>query len=85
MYSDKISNTLPPEIVKLRARNDPNGVFAQIPAGTTYSDGFRNVTNLQLYSAINYTAGLIRQHLGESKTARKHMSLYWNDSNVTKW
>ncbi|EDU49070.1 ochratoxin A non-ribosomal peptide synthetase [Pyrenophora tritici-repentis Pt-1C-BFP] len=67
MYADRITDTLAPEIVKLRARNDPNGVFAQIPAGTTYSDGFRSITNLQLYNAINYTAGLIRQRFGESK------------------
>lgn len=67
MYSDRISNTLPPEIVRLRAQEDPSGIFAQFPAGTAYSDGFRNVTNLQLHNAINLTAGLIRQNLGESK------------------
>lgn len=68
MFSDRISNTLPPEIVRLRAQDDPHGVFAQVPAGTAYSDGFRNVTNLQLHNAVNFTAALIRKYLGESKT-----------------
>jgi acyl-coenzyme A synthetase/AMP-(fatty) acid ligase len=61
-------STLLPDVIKQNAQTDPHGVFAQVPAGTAYTDGFRNITKLQLHNAVNYTASLIKQHMGESKT-----------------
>jgi hypothetical protein len=61
-------STLLPDVVKQNGQTDPHGVFAQVPAGTAYTDGFRNITKLQLHNAVNYTASLIKQHMGESKT-----------------
>jgi hypothetical protein len=68
MVSTSVTSTLLPNLIKQNAQTDPHGVWAQVPAGTVYADGFRNITNLQLYNAINYTASLIKQNMGESKT-----------------
>jgi hypothetical protein len=68
MVSTSVTSTLLPSLIKQNAQTDPYGVWAQVPAGTVYADGFRDITNLQLHNAINYTASLIKQNMGESKT-----------------
>jgi hypothetical protein len=61
------SSILLPHIIKQNAQTDPSGVFARIPAGAKYSDGYKDVTKLQLDNAVNHTASLIKQNLGDSK------------------
>ena len=68
MVSTSLLSTLLPDLIKQNAQTDPHGVWAQVPAGTTYADGFKDITKLQLYNAVNYTASLIKQNMGESKT-----------------
>jgi ABC-type phosphate/phosphonate transport system substrate-binding protein len=68
MVSTSQASTLLPHVVQQNAQADPDGIFAQVPAGASYADGFRNITNLQLHHAVNYTAFLIKQNLGGSKT-----------------
>jgi hypothetical protein len=68
MVSTSLSTILLPDLIKQNAQTDPHGVWAQVPAGTTYVDGFRDITKLQLHNAVNYTASLIKQNMGESKT-----------------
>jgi hypothetical protein len=67
MSATEKSSVLLPHLIKQNAQIDPDAVFAQIPAGTKYTDGYQNVTNLQLDNAINHTAFLIKKILGESK------------------
>src|ERR1700712_4521117 len=61
------SSILLPHIIKQNAGTDPSGVFARIPIGTKYSDGYKDVTNLQFEQAIDHTASLISQNLGHSE------------------
>ncbi|KAF2203122.1 ochratoxin A non-ribosomal peptide synthetase [Delitschia confertaspora ATCC 74209] len=61
------SSILLPHIIHHNAQSDPNGIFAQIPAGPKYTDGYKTVTKLQFHNAINHTASLIKQNLGDSK------------------
>ena len=67
MTTTENASILLPHIIKRNAQNDPSGVFAQIPAGPEYAAGFKNVTKLQFENAINHTASLINNFLGESK------------------
>ncbi|KAF1940667.1 ochratoxin A non-ribosomal peptide synthetase [Clathrospora elynae] len=62
------SSILLPNIVKQNAQADPHGTFARVPAGTAYTDGFVDVTKLQLHNAVNFTASLIKRCLGDSTT-----------------
>jgi hypothetical protein len=67
LIADDKSSILLPHIIEQNARADPNGVFARIPAGSKYTDGYRDVTKLQLHNAVNYTASLLKRNLGESQ------------------
>jgi hypothetical protein len=67
LIPDEKSFVLLPHVIKQNAQTDPHGVFARIPAGSKYTDGYRDVTKLQLHKAVNHTASLLRQNLGESK------------------
>lgn len=55
-----------PELVDERARKSPEGVFARIPIGPAYTDGFKDVTNAQLNNAIKYAAALLFSRYGRS-------------------
>jgi hypothetical protein len=68
MVSTRQASTLLPDVIQNNAQADPHGIFAQVPADTSYAGGFRNITKLQLHHAVNYTASLIKKNLGESKT-----------------
>jgi hypothetical protein len=67
MSDTEKSSILLPHIIKKHAQADPSGVFARVPAGTKYTDGYRDVSKLQFKEAVDHTALLIRQTLGESK------------------
>lgn len=62
------SSMLLPEIIRENAKSDPSGVFASIPLGTKYTDGYRDVTKLQFYNAVSHTASLLIQSLGRSES-----------------
>jgi len=65
--SDPVSVLLP-NAVAANAQADPDGIFAQVPKGTRYTDGFMNVTKSAFNNAINYTAAHIQAELGKSTT-----------------
>ena len=56
------------ELVSKRAGEDPQGVFARVPVGPAYSDGFKDVTNAQLHNAINCAAALLKETYGKSES-----------------
>lgn len=60
------STILLPNIIDQNARDDPNGVFARIPIGPEYSNGFRDVSKRQLARAINRVAHFIEGNIGRS-------------------
>ncbi|XPS74039.1 hypothetical protein M3J07_006154 [Ascochyta lentis] len=68
MRLTKDTSFLVPDLVSNRAKHDPHGVFARVPVGPLYSNGFKNVTNAQLNNAINFTASLLKTAYGESET-----------------
>jgi hypothetical protein len=39
-----------------------------VPVGAKYTDGYKDISKLQFEKAVNHTALLIRQTLGESKS-----------------
>jgi hypothetical protein len=59
--------TLLPHLIKQNAQDNPGAVFARIPAGTKYTDGYKDVTNLEFANAIDYTANLIEKNLGKGQ------------------
>ena len=67
MFTTEKSSILLPHFTKQNAQADPNGVFARVPAGTKYTDGYKDVSKLQFHNAINHTAALIRNNLGGGK------------------
>lgn len=56
-----------PQVIHQNAQNDPDGIFARVPAGNKYSDGYRDVSKVQFARAVDYTASLIKQHMGQNK------------------
>lgn len=62
------TRVLLPELVSKRAHEDPQGAFARVPAGPVYSNGFREVTNIQLRNAVNVAAALLLGTYGQSET-----------------
>lgn len=54
-----------PSIVARNAREEPHGLFARVPKGTSYADGFQDVTKLQFATAIDHTANLIEGQYGK--------------------
>jgi hypothetical protein len=58
-----------PHIIKHNAQEKPSDVFARIPAGTQYTDGYKSITNLQFAKAIDYTAALIEKNLGKGQNS----------------
>jgi hypothetical protein len=67
MSTTEKSSILLPHFTKQNAEADPNGVFARIPAGTKYTDGYKDVSKLQFHNAVNHTAYLMGNNLGSSK------------------
>jgi hypothetical protein len=59
------SNTWLPSIVALNAKECPNGLYARTPIGPAYTDGYRDVSNLQYAQAIDHLAHLIEIRLGK--------------------
>ena len=68
MHPTRDTTLLLPELVSNRARDDPGDVFARIPVGPAYSNGFRDVTNVQLCNAMNFIASLLIKACGQSNT-----------------
>ena len=63
------SDELLPTILENRAKTDPNGTWAKFPISTsTYQDGFRSATHLELLNAVNKVAWLLEESLGRSDT-----------------
>ncbi|KAG4438803.1 hypothetical protein IFR05_005694 [Cadophora sp. M221] len=63
------SNELLPIILENRAKTDPHGVWAKFPvSSTTYAEGFRSATHLELLNAVNKVAWLLEESLGRSET-----------------
>ena len=54
-----------PSIIAQNAKEDPSGLFARFPKGTSYADGFQDVTKLQFAFAIDHTAALIEAQYGK--------------------
>jgi len=67
MFATEKSSILLPHFTKQNAEADPDGVFARIPAGTKYTDGYKDVSKLQFHNAVNHTAFLIKKKLGGGK------------------
>lgn len=67
MPTSKKSTILLPHIIKQNAEADPDGVFARIPVGPKYADGYRDVTKRQFHNAVNHTASLLKKGLGDGK------------------
>ncbi|TID18681.1 putative AMP dependent ligase/synthetase [Venturia nashicola] len=53
-----------PNAIDDRARSEPKNVFARIPKSSSYTDGFRPVTNSQMATAINFVARLFISRFG---------------------
>ncbi|KAH7092027.1 ochratoxin A non-ribosomal peptide synthetase [Paraphoma chrysanthemicola] len=68
MSPNQKSTTLLPHILKQNAQADPSGIFARVPVGAKYTDGYKDISKLQFEKAVNHTALLIRQTFGESKS-----------------
>ncbi len=64
--SSPVLQTLP-AILEQRATTEPDGVFAKVPISTTYAEGFRSVTYLELLSAVNRVAWLLEEQFGKSQ------------------
>lgn len=61
------SFTLLPHTIKQNAQDNPGAVFARTPAGAKYTDGYKDVTNLEFANAIDYAANLIEKNLGKGQ------------------
>jgi len=62
------SNELLPIILENRARYNPNGVWARFPnSPSSYAEGFRSATHLELLNAVNKVAWLLEETLGKGK------------------
>ena len=56
------------EALEQRTNRDPSGTFAKIPAlSTSYSDGFRSVSNFELQNSVNQVAWWLETQLGKSE------------------
>lgn len=66
MHSNSDTSFLLPHLVSCRAQDDPQGIFARVPAGPAYSSGFNDVTYAQLNNAVNFTASLLSNKYGAS-------------------
>ena len=55
------------ELVGQRARQNPQGIYARVPVGPAYSDGFKDVTNFEFHNAVNYAASLLSNAYGQSE------------------
>jgi len=54
-----------PSVVVKNAKSCPNGLYARTPLGPSYTDGYRDVSNLQYAQAIDHIAHLIESRLGK--------------------
>lgn len=62
------SNQLLPVILENRAKTDPHGIWAKFPVSpSTYTEGFRSATHLELLNAVNKVAWLLEETLGRGK------------------
>ncbi|PVH73918.1 putative AMP dependent ligase/synthetase [Cadophora sp. DSE1049] len=62
------NNELLPIILENRAKSDPYGVWAKFPiSSSTYKEGFRSATHLELLNAVNKLAWLLEESLGRSE------------------
>ncbi|KAG4420085.1 hypothetical protein IFR04_006744 [Cadophora malorum] len=62
------SNELLPTILENRAKSDPHGIWAKFPiSSSTYREGFRSATHLELLNAVNKMAWLLEESLGRSE------------------
>lgn len=68
MYATQDLRITLPELVSRRADERPEGIFARIPVGPAYSDGFKDVTNMQLHNAVNSAIALLLKTYGKSNT-----------------
>ena len=68
-----------PSVVALNAEQDPNGLFARFPSGSSYSDGFQDVTKLQFATAIDHVASLIEGQHGKSTSVETFAYIGPND------
>ena len=81
-YTD--GKQLLPVIVDDRAQNDPLGVWAKFPISpTSYAQGFRSVTHLEMANAVNRIAWILENTLGKSKTFETIAYLGPNDLRCT--
>ncbi|KAK2595805.1 hypothetical protein QQS21_006568 [Conoideocrella luteorostrata] len=56
------------EGLELRKKTSPNETFAKLPATpSTYADGFRAITNLEVWNAVNRVAWWLDENLGRSQ------------------
>lgn len=66
-FTAERSFVLLPHAIEQNAKDDPEGLFASVPLGVTYTEGFRNVTKLQFLKAIDHVAGLLDKNFGKGQ------------------
>ena len=71
------------EIVESRAVAKPQAIFANVPKNNAYANGYRNVTNSSLLTAIDHVAALITSKFGPSKNFERIAYLGLNDLRYT--
>ena len=71
------------EIVESRAVAQPQAIFAKVPKNNAYANGYRNVTNSSLLTAIDHVAALITSKFGPSKNFERIAYLGLNDLRYT--
>lgn len=71
------------EIIESRAAAQPQAIFAKVPQNNAYANGYRNVTNSSLLTAVDHVAALITSTFGPSKNFERIAYLGLNDLRYT--
>lgn len=71
------------EIVESRAAAQPQAIFAKVPRNNAYANGYRDVTNSALLTAIDHVAALVISTFGPSKNFERIAYLGLNDLRYT--
>ena len=78
------SEQLLPVILDNRAKFDPKGVWAKYPiSSTSYAQGFRSATHLEVAQAVDKVAWILEESLGRSQNFETIAYLGPNDLRST--
>ena len=64
----RYGSRLLPQVVDELAISHPDRIYATIPLSTDVSQGFRDVTMLEIAQSVNYTASWLERSFGRSKS-----------------